>query len=357
MSPEALSEVVRKVEESPLEDLLRVSIDEVQVQMDSYLEPEVDSASLYRRWEKQQWAVFDLDFGPDVRQWETIPEGSRETILRTMTLFFIGEQAVTDTLGPILHAAQYEDERVFLATQIADEARHTVFFHRFFDEVLQVHGGLRAALETVGPAATAGFRRIFETHLADATDLVRREPENRRAWVEAIVTYHLIIEGYLALAGQRNLLRYFRSAGLMPGFTTGFTAVARDESRHIGFGVLALRRRVEEDPEMGRVVALKVLGLLEPAVLTAVNPDTRLNLPDPGSIPAELRQSPLELREFAIGSLSKRLRSVGLSDSAVDELGSEMRQIYEQLWNRYEQVHGVDHPVRWYQRQGVEAGA
>jgi hypothetical protein len=34
-----------------------------------------------------------------------------------------------------------------------------------------------------------------------------------------------------------------------------------------------------------------------------------------------------------------------------------MRQIYEQLWNRYEQVHGVDHPVRWYQRQGVEASA
>jgi ribonucleoside-diphosphate reductase beta chain len=357
MGPEALSEVVRKVEDSPLEDLLSVSIDEVQVQMDSYLDPQVDSASLYRRWEKQQWAVSDLDFRPDVRQWATIPQGSREAIRRTMTLFFIGEQAVTDSLGPILHAAPHEDERVFLATQIADEARHTVFFHRFFEEVLQVHGGLGAALEAVGPAATAGFRRIFETHLAEATDLVRREPQNRRAWVESIVTYHLIIEGYLALAGQRNLLRYFRSAGLMPGFTTGFTAVARDESRHMGFGVLALRRRVREDPEMGRVVALKVLDLLEPCAQTAVNPETRLKLPDPGSLPAELRQSPLELREFAIGSLGKRLRSVGLSDSAVDDLGSEMRQIYEQLWNRYEQMHGVDHPVRWYQRQGLGASA
>jgi ribonucleoside-diphosphate reductase beta chain len=350
-------DAVRRVELAPLSELVSITVDDVEAHMDHLLEPGTDSASLYRRWERQQWAVSDLDFTQDKADWASLPPAIRQVMQHTMTLFFIGEQAVTDTLGPILHAAPYEDERVFLATQIADEARHTVFFHRFFDEVLQVHGGLRAALETVGPAATAGFRRIFETHLADATDLVRREPENRRAWVEAIVTYHLIIEGYLALAGQRNLLRYFRSAGLMPGFTTGFTAVARDESRHIGFGVLALRRRVEEDPEMGRVVALKVLGLLEPAVLTAVNPDTRLNLPDPGSIPAELRQSPLELREFAIGSLSKRLRSVGLSDSAVDELGSEMRQIYEQLWNRYEQVHGVDHPVRWYQRQGVEAGA
>jgi ribonucleoside-diphosphate reductase beta chain len=351
MSREALSEVVRKVEESPLEDLLRVSIDEVQVQMDSYLEPEVDPASLYRRWEKQQWAVSDLDFSEDARQWATIPEGSREAIRRTMTLFFIGEQAVTDTLGPVLHAAPREDERVFLATQIADEARHTVFFYRFFDEVLEVHGGLRAALETVGPQATAGFRRIFDTHLADATDLVRREPANRRAWVESIVTYHLIIEGYLALAGQRNLLRYFRNAGLMPGFTTGFTAVARDESRHIGFGVLALRRRVVEDAEMGRVVARKVLELLEPAAQTAVNPESKLNIPDPATVPPELRQSPVELREFSIGSLSKRLRSVGLSDATVSSLADEMRGVYERLWDRYEEIHGVEHPVRWYQRE------
>jgi ribonucleoside-diphosphate reductase beta chain len=349
-------DVVRKVEGARLEDLLRVSIDEVQVQLDSYLEPEVDSASLYTRWEKQQWAVADLDFSQDRLQWSGIPEGSRQAIRRTMTLFFIGEQAVTDTLGPVLHAAPHEDERVFLATQIADEARHTVFFHRFFEEVLAVRGGLRAALQAVGPQATAGFRRIFETHLAAATDLVRREPANRRAWVEAIVTYHLIIEGYLALAGQRNLLRYFRHAGLMPGFTTGFTAVARDESRHIGFGVLALRRRVEEEPETARTIALKVLDLLEPTALTAVNPDQRLSLPDPGSVPPPLRQSPIELREFAIGSLAKRLRSVGLSDAAVEELGQHMRGIYERLWDRYEEIHGVEHPVRWYQREAAAAG-
>jgi ribonucleoside-diphosphate reductase beta chain len=355
MSQESLSEVVRKVEEAPLQDLLRVSIDEVQVQMDSYLDPEVDSASLYRRWERQQWAVSELDFSEDVRQWSSVPEGSREALRRTMTLFFIGEQAVTDTLGPILHAAPREDERIFLATQIADEARHTVFFYRFFDEVLEVHGGLGAALQKVGPQATAGFRRIFETHLADAADLVRREPANRKAWVESIVTYHLIIEGYLALAGQRNLLQYFRQAGLMPGFTTGFTAVARDESRHIGFGVLALRRRVREDAEMGRVVARKVLELLEPAVLTAVNPESRLNIPDPGTIPPELRQSPIDLREFAIASLAKRLRSVGLSDSTVEELAREMRGIYERLWDRYEEIHGVEHPVRWYQRENAIA--
>jgi ribonucleoside-diphosphate reductase beta chain len=351
----SVQEIVRKVEDAPLKDLVRVSIDEVQVQMDSYLAPDVDSTSLYRRWEKQQWAVADLDFSTDQQQWGTLDEGQRESVRRTMILFFIGEQAVTDTLSPILHAAPQEDERIFLATQIADEARHTVFFQRFFDEVLEVRGGLSSALTVVGPEATRGFRRIFETDLIDATEAVRRNPRDIRSWVEAVVTYHLVIEGYLALTGQRALLRFFRSVGLMPGFTAGFTAVARDESRHIGFGVLALRRRVREDPELARAITLKILELAEPTVMTVVDPETLLRLAHPSEIPEEMRQDPTELRAFAIESLAKRLRAVGVSDGAIADIGSQLSGLYDRLWTRYEEIHGVEHPVRWYQRQAATA--
>jgi len=348
-------ETVRKVEEAPLRDLVRVSIDEVQVQMDSYMDPEIDSSSLYRRWEKQQWAVADLDFSADQQQWGTLEEAQRAQVRGTMVLFFIGEQAVTDTLSPILHAAPHEDERIFLATQIADEARHTVFFQRFFNEVLEVKGGLREALAVVGPEATRGFRRIFETDLVDAIEAVRKDPKDRRAWVEAVVTYHLVIEGYLALTGQRALLRFFRAMGLMPGFTAGFTAVARDESRHIGYGVLALRRRIREDPEMARAITLKILDLAEPAVQTVVDPDTQLIEPDPSATPEELRQDPLEFRAFSIAALAKRLRSAGVSDGAVADIEAEMNRLYERFWAQYETLHGVEHPVRWYQRQAAMA--
>ena len=353
---QSVQEIVRRVEDAPLQELVRVSIDEVQVQMDSYLTPDMDSTSLYRRWEKQQWAVADLDFTPDQQQWGTLDEGQRDTVRRTMTLFFIGEQAVTDTLSPILHAAPHEDERIFLATQIADEARHTVFFHRFFDEVLEVHGGLRSALSIVGPEATRGFRRIFETDLIEATEAVRKDPGDRRAWVDAVVTYHLIVEGFLALTGQRALLRFFRAVGLMPGFTAGFTAVARDESRHIGFGVLALRRRIREDPELARVITLKILELAEPTVLTVVDPETLLRIAPPGELPAEMRQDPLEFRAFAIDSLAKRLRSIGVSDAAIAGVSGELSGLYDRLWTRYEEIHGVEHPVRWHQRQREAAG-
>jgi ribonucleoside-diphosphate reductase beta chain len=349
MSAQSILDAVRRVEEAPLKDLVSVSLDDVEAQMDHLLEPEVDSASLYRRWERQQWAVSDLDFAADIQHWQNLPENTRQLMQRTMTLFFIGEQAVTDTLAPLLYAAPFEDERIFLATQIADEARHTVFFQRFFEEVLGVGGGLHAALEAINPRATEGFRKIFEGQLVDAMDLIRREPHNQRAWVEGLVTYHLIIEGYLAITGQRSLLRTLRNVSMMPGFVAGFTAVARDESRHIGFGVLALRRRIEGQPEMARVVTLKVLDLLGPAVRTAVSPDRLLPFEDPRTIPPPLRVNGLELREFALSSLTKRLRAAGVSEAMADEVRAQGMELYEAAWSEYERNHGLRHPVRFYQ--------
>ncbi len=355
MSAQSVLDAVRRVEEAPLADLVGVSVDDVEAQMDHLLEPGIDSASLYRRWERQQWAVSDLDFAADIQHWQNLPPNIRQIMQHTMTLFFIGEQAVTDTLAPLLHAAQFEDERIFLATQIADEARHTVFFQRFFEDVVGVGGGLHAALEAVNPRATEGFRKIFERQLVEAMDRVRREPHNEVAWVEGVVTYHLIIEGYLAVTGQRSLLRTLRNVGMMPGFVAGFTAVARDESRHIGFGVLALRRRIEKEAEMARVVTLKVLELLEPAVRTAVSPDRKLPIEDPRSVPPPLRVNGMELRDFALTSLAKRLRAAGVSDSAADEVRAQGMQLYDVAWSEYERNHGLRHPVRFYQEGLVTA--
>ena len=334
-----------------------LTIEQVEVEMDRLIAPDVDSTSLYRRWEKQQWAVSDLDFSQDKANWLSLPEGIRRVMQNTMTLFFIGEQAVTDTLAPLLHAAPFEDERIFLATQIADEARHTVFFQRFFEEVLGVGGGLHAALDAVTPQATEGFRRIFEHQLRDAMDLVRREPDNATAWVEGVVTYHLIIEGLLAIAGQRSLLRTLKQVGLMPGFREGFTSVARDESRHIGFGVLALKRRVAADPAMADVIAGKVDDLLEPAVRTLVPTDRKLPFDDPRDVPEPLRVNGLELRDFALSSLAKRLRAAGVPTPVVDRIRNDAEALYEAQWSEYESKHGVRHPVRFYQEGLVTAPA
>ena len=351
MTDAATLEAIRRVEETPLNELVNVSVEDVQAQMDALLSPENDSASFYHRWETQQWAVSDLNFEQDKKDWAMIPPPVQATLKTTMTLFFVGEQIVTDTLAPVLHAAPREDERIFLATQVADEARHTVFFERYFEQVLAHEGGIHAAMVNFGPAARKGYQEVFYKALPEAIDRCRLDPKDPEAFVEAVVTYHLIIEGYLALGGQRTTLRLLRKIGILPGFVSGFTAVARDESRHIGFGVLTLRRRVIENPEMGRVIAKKIHDLLPAAVAVVVGPDEKLPFSDYSEVPETFRINPIEARAFSIESLTKRLRAAELTESAVQDVAERMSGLYDQYWSEYEQNHGVEHPVRHYQRE------
>ena len=90
---------------------------------------------LYSLWERQQWQTQELDFGRDREDWQRFGEEERFQRMYGLSAFFIGEQKVADELGPIMRAAPTEDQRIFLCTQIADEARHVRFFERFYREV------------------------------------------------------------------------------------------------------------------------------------------------------------------------------------------------------------------------------
>ena len=138
-----------------------MDVEDVYQQMDHMMQARPSPLDLYNRWEKQQWAVADLDFSQDKEHWTNLKDfpGIGDQLQQTWTLFFIGEQAVTDTLGPILHAAPTEEDRIFLSTQVVDEARHTVFFMRFFDEVLGISGGLSGGAQRV---ASRSRRRLPE---------------------------------------------------------------------------------------------------------------------------------------------------------------------------------------------------
>src|ERR671939_614947 len=78
----------------------------------------------------------DTHFTQDRIDWhERIPPEERFQRMYGLSSFFIGEQRVASELGPMMRAAPEEDMRLFLCTQIADEARHVAFFDRFYGEV------------------------------------------------------------------------------------------------------------------------------------------------------------------------------------------------------------------------------
>src|SRR5437763_10521293 len=112
------------------------SIEAVIQTIDEGLERLPPYMDLYFKWERQQWAVQNLDFSADRQQWDAASEQERQMRMGLYIAFYAGEIAVTDTLGPYIAAMPRLDQRVFLTTQVVDEARHVVFFDKWFSEVL-----------------------------------------------------------------------------------------------------------------------------------------------------------------------------------------------------------------------------
>lgn len=358
MTDRQTPEVVQKVEGADLREMRNVDIEDVYAQMDWLLKSRPTPMDLYHRWERQNWSTEDLDFSEDVQQWKAMGEGFegiRIELQRSFTLFFVGEQAVTDTLSPLVHAAPDEPARIFLSTQLVDEARHTVFFSRFFDEVVGVSGGLPAVLEGLRDKVVGGFRDIFDRDLFNATEAVRKNPNDYGAWVEGITIYHLVVEGMLALTGQKYLLSFLREMGMLPGFYAGFTAVARDESRHVNFGVRALMEAGLREPDLLERVESTVFRLLEPACRTVAAPDRRFAV-KPEETPENLQINPYEVRAFSLNSLIKRLRVAGLSTDVCEEVERRGNSYYDAAWADYERIHDDEHPFRYYDRMAAAAG-
>lgn len=102
-------------------------IDEIEID----LAERVTALDLYRRWEMQQWQAQSLEYERDAEGWTRLPAFARLPLLATLARFLVGETTVTETLAPLAYAAPEVDYKMYLATQLADEARHTVFFRRY----------------------------------------------------------------------------------------------------------------------------------------------------------------------------------------------------------------------------------
>ena len=208
---------------------------------------QISYQDLYRRWEEGNWKATEIDFSKDRDGWRALSEIQRRSALWTYSMFFYGEDSVTDNLSPYIDAAPKEEQKYFLATQQVDEARHSVFFHRFFSDVIGAGETIAEGLAYTQAQLGWGYRNVFDRLDRMADEL--RKDRSLPKFAQAIALYHMVVEATLAQPGQHFIEDYFAKSGTMPGFAEGMHNVARDEQRHIAFGVKTLAECFRESDE------------------------------------------------------------------------------------------------------------
>jgi len=265
-----------------------------------------DPQTLYRHWEDEQWSPFAIDLGADREQWQELGGEDRGLVFWVLSSLMVAEERITTKFSGLVGAYGSEEEATFLATQQVDEARHMQFYARFQDEVVADPAAIGAHVERAREQISPAFRLIFDVALVEAHERLVAEPGDAAAKVRFVTLYHLILEGTLGLTSFNFVTAYLERESLLPGFVAGYSKIHHDEQRHIGYGTWCLREAVAADPSLADVVRATLRELL-PAVADSLTPPNR-----EGTDWNALGAGAEEIREFALGGLTRRLNVIGV---------------------------------------------
>ncbi|MEA2387150.1 MAG: ribonucleoside-diphosphate reductase beta chain, partial [Thermoleophilaceae bacterium] len=271
---------------------------------------------LYALWERQNWRAHELDFSVDREQWLASPTEAQQHTTWSLGSFYIGEERVTADLAPFLIAAPSGEVEVFLATQLVDEARHAAFFDRFGAEVMALDSDdMRGRLAELGALMERPWFDVFDDGLREVAERIKANPDDMDLFVEGITTYHMVVEGFLAVTGQTLIRDYMLEHSMYPGFCEGFGLVERDEHRHVAFGVRFLRDAIEEDARHRETVERVVLELAPKAAYVFVPP----YVDDPSDF-TSYGYTSRQIYGFAYRTLKRRMKVLGIEIPPPEEL-------------------------------------
>jgi len=247
------------------------------------------------------WDPRSIDFSQDIVDWQRCTAEEQETLLLQTALFQAGEESVTLDLLPLIMAVALDghlEEEMFLTTFLWEEAKHTEFFRRFLDEVVQEPGDLQRF-------HSPSYRKLFyeelpQTMYALVTD---RSPA---AQLRASVTYNMIIEGVLAETGYYGYFNMLERNNIMPGLRQGIHLLKRDESRHIAYGVFLISRLVAQNKDLWSVVETR-MGELLPLALGVVQETDTMEDPD---APRPFGLMTEDYMEYATSQFQKRFARI-----------------------------------------------
>lgn len=274
---------------------------------------------LYTTAKHLAWDPAAVDLSRDRPQWETIRrdfarERYAEQILHLCSLFYAGEESVTQTLSPFLGAIARAglgvDKELFLTAQLFEEAKHFELFARYFAEVFGEDGASVAARYLSGAP-----RAVLVDDLDAVANRLRREDDPaalRALLVEGVVHYMGVVEAMLARTGYAGSAEALAARGWLPGLQEGFRLVRRDEGRHVAFGIRFVAELTRDDPALRDTVHATFERHL-PNVIGTVQSFASYEYPL-----VDLDR----LQQFALDAFGQFMTAAGLLGDAAEEAGA-----------------------------------
>lgn len=217
-----------------------------QLDQDDFI-AEVQSFSFW--FEAVEGYLSDKPHGHDPGLAEVpLDDSARENLITTLCNYCVGEAAALEASSGLVRLAPNHHAQIFLATQVADEARHLeVFLHRLAD---------LGVSDTRGEVA----RRASPGLLAFKERLLRFVDEGD--WEAAVFAQNVVLES------MEDTVFRFHASVADPITQQVLIGVVADERRHLGFGENDLGRRLAHHPEQ-RARLAEVRAELDPLVLDA----------------------------------------------------------------------------------------
>lgn len=244
------------------------------------------------------WNPSEIDLTRDMAEWQTLAPDEKDVLLRLMSMFVAGEEAVTLDLLPLIQAIAQEgrlEEEMFLTTFLWEEAKHVDFFHRVITEVT-------GAPPDLAHYHTDNYRTVFYEALPQALHALRTDP-SPAAQVRASMTYNVVVEGMLAETGYHTFFTVLEQRDILPGVRQGIRSLKQDESRHIAYGIYLLSRHIATDESLWEVVEETVNELFVPALGIVGDP---FELYDPMPFGLEID----DFLDYATSQFNKRMARI-----------------------------------------------
>lgn len=271
----------------------------------------VEQAELHRLYEnakRDQWNVsrdiewtqpVDLDRGVVADElidvygtpfWDRLTPTERTELNRRfaawrLSVLLYGEHGAMLVCSHLVEVVSGTDAKFFQATQVVDEARHTEVLNRYLTEKLD---GLFYPMPP-------NERELFDTLLGDSR------------WYVKTIGLQLVAETFAV-----SLFRMLAETSKDPLLRQICQYILRDESRHMGFGMLSLPDAVKQMSEAERREVEDFTGWALSKVLTGLFPGDVYR--DMGFSDAEIREIQTLRKARAVGGESSYFRQTFKKD-------------------------------------------